>query len=68
MTLEVVRFGTAKHWVDAGLYSLADLEKMVSDAKETEAWYDAAQKRSMEQVETIAAKVIDDTFNTEKKQ
>lgn len=68
MTLAVMRFGAAKHWVDAGLYSLADLEKMVSDAKETEAWYDAAQKRSMEQVETIAAKVIDDTFNTEKKQ
>ena len=68
MTLEVVRFGTAKHWVDEGLYSLADLEEIVADAKEAEVRYTAALKRSMEQVETIAAKVLDDTFNTEKKQ
>ena len=68
MTLEVVRFGTAKHWVDAGMYSLVDLEEIVAHARDAEARYDAALKRSMEQVETIAAKVLDDTFNTEKKQ
>ena len=68
MTLEVVRFGAAKHWVESGLYSLADLEEIVAHARDVEARQDAVQKRSMERFETIAAKVLDDTFNTEKKQ
>lgn len=67
MTLEIVRFGTAKHWVDAGMYSISDLEEMVATAKDVEARYTAANKRSMEQVETIAAKVLNNAFNKEHK-
>ena len=67
MTLEVVRIGAAQFWIDEGMYSIKQVEKMLADFKEAKRRQDEALARSIEWKEEIAARVFNAAFNTENK-
>jgi hypothetical protein len=66
MTLEVVRIGAARFWVDEGMYSIEEIEQMLSDFKEAKRRQDEALARSIEKKEDIAARIFNAAFNPEK--
>jgi hypothetical protein len=66
MTLEVVRIGAARFWIDEGMYSIEQVEQMLADFKETKRKQDEALARSIERKEEIAANFFNAAFNLEK--
>jgi hypothetical protein len=67
MTLEVVRVGTARFWIDEGMYSIEQVEEMLVNFKEAKRRQDEALARSIERKEDIAAQFFNKHFNPEKK-
>lgn len=68
MTLEVVRFGTARFWIDEGMYSIEEVERMLAEFKEAKRRQDAALAKSIERKEEIAAQFFNRKFNPEYKE
>ena len=67
MTLEIVRFGTAKFWIDEGMYSIEQVEEMLANFKEAKRHQDEALARSIERKEEIAARFFNRKFNPDYK-
>lgn len=70
MTLEVVRIGAARFWIDEGMYSIEQVEEMLANFKEAKRHQDEALARSIERKEEIAARFFNRAFNpdSEKKE
>ena len=70
MTLEVVRFGAARFWIDEGMYSIEQVEEMLANFKAAKRHQDEALARSIERKEEIAARFFNRAFNpdSEKKE
>lgn len=64
MTLQVVRLGTARFWIDEGMYSIEEVEQMLLEFKEAKRWQDAALAKSIERKEDIAAQFFNKKFNS----
>ena len=62
MTLEVVRIGTARFWIDEGMYSIEQIEEMLATFKEAKKSQDEALKRSIERKEEVALNFLKKRF------
>lgn len=67
MTLEVVRYGTAKFWIEEGMYSIEQVEEMLRTYKEAKRIQDEHLAQSIKHTEEIAAQFLNRTFDQEKK-
>lgn len=65
MTLEVVKVGAARFWIDEGMYSIEQIEKMLSTFKEAKRVQDEHLARSIKHKEEIAARFFNKVFNSE---
>ena len=68
MTLEVVRIGAARFWIDEGMYSIEQVEEMLANFKEAKRIQDEALARSIERKEEIAARFFNGAFNPDYKE
>lgn len=68
MTIEVVRIGAARFWIDEGMYSIEQVEKMLDNFKEAKRHQDEALARAIERKEEIAARFFNRKFNSDYKE
>lgn len=68
MTLEVVRIGAARFWIDEGMYSIEQVEEMLANFKEAKRHQDEALARAIERKEEIAARFFNRKFNSDYKE
>lgn len=63
MTLQVVKVGAARFWIDEGMYSIEQVEEMLANFKEAKRHQDEALARFIERKEEIAARFFNRKFN-----
>ena len=67
MTLEVVRYGTAKFWIEEGMYSIEQVEQMLRTLKEAKRIQDEHLAQAIKREEGIIAQFLNKTFDEEEK-